>query len=265
MTRRSAWLLLALLTQIPGSVGAAAPETAAEIQACVDANMPEASSVQSIALRAKDRVGSVSESKATIYWKKFEDARSRVLIEFSLPDDLRGAGVLMLDRKQPGERDIFMYLPELRSVKRVTSRMMSGSMFGTDFSFEDFEMIVDYAGKKQVQRVADATVDGETAWVLESRPEADQMSGYTRILEYVDPKTCVRIQVDLFGANDRLRKVASVDRKALKQTKGLWYAPTLTLRDTLAETETDLVIERIEVGADIPNKFFSQANLTKGR
>jgi hypothetical protein len=33
----------------------------------------------------------------------------------------------------------------------------------------------------------------------------------------------------------------------------------------VGETQTDLVIERIEVGADIPNKFFSQVNLAKGR
>jgi hypothetical protein len=254
-----------LLAVHTGAAAAAEPETAEQIEACVDANLPESSSVQSIALRAKDRVGAVAESKATIYWKKFEDARSRVLIEFSLPDDLRGAGVLMLDRKKPGERDIFMYLPELRTVKRVTSRMMSGSMFGTDFSFEDFEMIVDYSAKAKSARLPDAPVDGEPAWVLESRPGGEQLSGYTRIVEYVDPKTCVRIKVELFGANDRLRKVASVDRKTLVETKGLWYAPTLTLRDMVGETQTDLVIERIEVGADIPNKFFSQVNLAKGR
>jgi hypothetical protein len=265
MTWRFARLLLVLVTVVSGAAGAAPPETAAEIEACVDGNMPETSSVQSIALRAKDRVGSISESKATIYWKKFEDARSRVLIEFSLPDDLRGASVLMLDRKKPGERDIFMYLPELHSVRRVTSRMMTGSMFGTDFSYEDFEMIQDYAAKAQSKRLPDATVDGEAAWVLESRPAEGQMSGYTRILEYVDPKTCVRIKTELFAANDRLRKVASVDRKTLVETKGLWYAPSLTLRDLQSETETDLEIERIEVGAEIPNKFFSQANLTKGR
>jgi hypothetical protein len=59
--------------------------------------------------------------------------------------------------------------------------------------------------------------------------------------------------------------VATVDRKTLAQTQGVWYAPVLTLKDLQSETQTELAIERIEVGADIPNKFFSQANLTKGR
>ncbi len=245
-------------------VVSAEPRTAAEIEACVEANMPKTSSVQTVALRAKDRVSAVTESKATIYWKKFEDDRSRLLIEFSQPDDLRGASVLLLERKA-GERDMFMYLPELRSVKRITSRMVSGSMFGTDFSYEDFEMIEDYAARSQSTRVEDALIDDQPTWVLESRPAAGEVGAYARIVEYIDPKTCVRIKTELFEENDRLRKVASSDRSTLKQVSGLWYAPRLTLRDLVKETETELAIDKIEVGVEIPAKRFSQANLTKGK
>jgi len=266
MPPRSACMsLVAFALVLAGSAaGGEEPKTAAEIQACVEANLPKTSSVQSIALRAKDRVGAINESKAKIYWKKFEDGRSRVLIEFSLPDDLRGASVLLLERNAD-ERDMFMYLPELRAVKRITSRMVTGSMFGTDFSYEDFEMIEDYAKKPQSTRIADAQLDGETAWVLEGRPGAGQMGGYTRILEYIDPQTCVRLKTELFEANDRLRKVASSDRKTLAVVSGLHYAPQLTLRDLVKQTETELVIEKIEVGVEIPARLFSQANLTKGK
>ncbi len=264
MPLRSAWLALFALV-LAASAPAEEPKTAEEIQACVEANLPKTSSVQSIALRAKDRLSAITESKATIYWKKFEDGRSRVLIEFSLPDDLRGASVLLLDRKTPGERNMFMYLPELRSVKRITSRMVTGSMFGTDFSYEDFEMIEDYAKKPRTQRLADAQLDGESAYLLESRPTSGEMGGYTRILEYIDPKTCVRLKTELFEANDRLRKVAISDRKTLAEVSGLHYAPKLTLRDLVKQTETELSIEKVEIGVDIPDRLFSQAHLTKGK
>jgi hypothetical protein len=108
-------------------------------------------------------------------------------------------------------------------------------------------------------------VDGETSWVLEGRPSTGEMGGYTRILEYVDPKTCVRLKTELFEANDRLRKVASSDRKTLTEVSGLHYAPQITLRDLVKQTETELRIEKIEVGVEIPERLFSQANLTKGK
>lgn len=265
MTRQRAipLSLCSLSLLLLARAAAAEPKTAAEIEACVAANMPKQSSVQTVALRAKDRIGAVTESKAKIYWKKFEDGRSRVLIEFFLPPDLRGASVLLLDRKQ-GERDIFMYVPELRSVKRITTHMVSGSIFGTDFSFEDFELIEDYAGKAETERKEDAQVDGAPAWVLESRPAAGEFSGYTRVVEYIDPATCTRIKVELFEAGDKLRKVASSDRKTLTKVDGLSYAPSLTLRDLSEGTETELAIEKVEVGVEIPAKLFSQANLSKG-
>jgi hypothetical protein len=264
MPLRCAWpALLALL--LAASAPAQETKTAKQIQACIEDNLPETSSVQSIALKAKDRVGAITESKATIHWKKSKEGLSRVLIQFSLPDDLRGASVLMLERKQRGERDMFMYLPELRAVKRITNRMVSGSMFGTDFSYEDFEMIEDYATKPDSQRLADAQLEGQTVWVLESRPAAGEMSGYTRILEYIDPKTCVRLKTELFEANDRLRKVASSDRSTLAEVSGLHYAPKLTLQDLVKQTETELSIEKIEVGVEIPDRLFSQGQLTKGR
>ncbi len=263
MRLRSCWLPLLILGLAAAARGAE-PKTAAEIHACIEANMPKTSSVQTIALRAKDRTGAVTESKATIYWKKFDDGRSRVLIEFSQPDDLRGASVLLLERTG-GERDMFMYLPELRTVKRITSRMVTGSMFGTDFSYEDFDMIEDYAAKAQSRRLDDATLDGQPAWLLESRPAAGEMGTYTRILEYIDPRTCVRIKTELYEEKDRLRKVASSDRKSLKEVSGLWYAPSLTLRDLVKQTETELAIDKLEVGVEIPAKLFSEANLSKGK
>lgn len=241
----------------------AEPRTAAEIEACVAANMPDATSVQTVKLRAKDRIGGVTESEATIYWKKFEDGKSRVRLNFTEPSDLRGAAVLMLERKQ-GPRDIFMYVPELRSVKRVTTHMMGGSIFGTDFSFEDFEMIEDYARKAKPERKEDGVVDGAPAWVLESQPSAGEFSTYTRVVEFIDPATCTRIKTELYEAGDRLRKVASSDRKTLTRAGALTYAPALTLRDLREGTETELVIEKVDVGAEIPAKLFSQANLTQG-
>ena len=101
--------------------------------------------------------------------------------------------------------------------------------------------------------------------MLESRPAAGEMSGYTRIVEFIDPTTCVRLKTELYEANDRLRKVASSDRKSLAEVSGLHYAPKLTLRDLVKQTETELSIEKIEVGVDIPDRLFSQTHLTKGK
>jgi outer membrane lipoprotein-sorting protein len=258
------WIALPSLLALASPAAALEPGASAqEIVRCVDSNLPRESSVQTVAFRARDRMGAITEARATIYWRKFEDGLSRVLIRFFAPPDLRGASVLLLERGKD-DRDIFMYLPALEKVKRITSHMVTGSMFGTDFSYEDFERFVDYAAKASVVRLDDAEIGGEKVFVLESRPAAEEASGYQRIVEYVDPKTCVRLKSELFEAGDRLRKVASSERSAIRREKELWYVPSLLLRDLRDETETELVIEKVEIGVEVPKKLFSQTELARG-
>ncbi len=265
LRRISCGLVASALGLLLASTSQARPplETAAQIQACVEANMPERTSVQTVVFRARDRIGSVNESRATIHWKRFEGDKSRVLIRFSAPPDLRKAAVLMLDRK-PGQRDMFLYLPALDRVKRITSRMMSGSMFGTDFTYEEFERFQDYAPTARATRLPDADHDGGPVYVIESRPTEDEVSSYTRIVEYVDPETCVRLKSELFERGDRLRKVATSVRADLARAGDLDYARRMVMRDLRDETQTELVIEEVEVGVDIPRKAFSQAQLARG-
>ena len=165
MRRRAPWLALfpTLLLPLGAAPAGAAAETAEAIQKCVENNLPEHSSEQTVVFRAEDRIGAITESKATIYWRRFGNGRSRVLIRFSSPEDLRGASVLLLERGKDA-RDIFMYLPALREVKRITSRMMSGSMFGTDFTYEEFERIQDYAATAAATRLPDRELDGGGTW-----------------------------------------------------------------------------------------------------
>jgi hypothetical protein len=260
------WLALVptLLLPLTATPSGAAPETAKEIQKCVEDNMPEESSQQTVVFRAEDRVGSITESKATIYWRRFPNGRSRVLIRFASPEDLRGASVLLLERSADA-RDIFMYLPALREVKRITSRMMSGSMFGTDFTYEEFERIQDYAATAEAARLPDRDVEGSPAWVLESRPAKGEVSDYTRIVDFIDPRTCVRLRTEMYQNEDEPRKVATVDRSKLTEQKGVWFAPAIVMRDLRNETQTTLEIEEVEVGAHLPESLFSQATLGKGR
>ena len=134
--------LLTLVAALPLLVcppAAAELETADAIDACYRANFPKASSTQTVSMNAKDRIGAITSSRAKLYWKRFPDDRSKVLMKFFKPAELRGAGLLMIEKA--GRNDMMLYLPELGRVKRVTKHMNSSSVFGTDFSYEEFERI----------------------------------------------------------------------------------------------------------------------------
>jgi hypothetical protein len=256
---RLACLALALLA---AAMPASADErTAADVAACVAENLPDRSSVQSVLFRSTDRVGEASESRATVYWQRGEDGLSSVMMRFASPTDLRGAGLLLLE-KEEGRSDMFMYLPEIGKVRRVTSRMMATSMFGTDFSYEEFERFQGFERGWTNTRLPDATVGDEAVYVIESRPQGpEDGSAYERILQYVHQEICLPLKTEFYERGGQLRKVAVTDRASIAKQKSGWLPRAVTIRDLRDETETDLVVEKLEIDEKIPRKFFSQREL----
>jgi len=241
----------------------AAPETAEEIDACVRANSPETSSVQTVQLRVTNRVGDTSESIAKIHWMRFEDGLSKALLRYERPLDMRGAGVLLIE-KEGRSPDTFLYLPDIGQVRRVSSSAASSSLFGTDFSYEDFNRLVGMAGEAAKTREADTQIEGRDAWVLSLRPAPEDESSYERIVMTVDQATCVALRTESWEPGERLRKVLTADPSAIEQVGTLWVPRKLQMRDERDETRTDVVVEEVDVEAEIKRKMFSARELEAG-
>jgi hypothetical protein len=232
-----------------------------EVADCVRANQPRLSAEQTVTLRTVDRTGSARVSNATIYWQKFGE-NSKALIRFSEPADLRGSALLLL---QKGDRaDMFMYLPELRKVRRVTQRSVSGSMFGTDFTYEDFERFQGLAGDGAAARLPDAEIEGRKVFVLEGRPSRGEESAYERIVSFVDQEHCLPIQTEFYGKGERLRKVMVMPPEKITREEESWVPRLVLVKDLVNETHTELLVEEIELDKKLPRKLFSEGGLLAG-
>jgi len=241
----------------------AAPETADDIEQCIRDNAPKASSVQTVVLRSTNRVGDTTESGAKLHWKMFDDGLSRVLLRFSRPLDMRGAGVLLIEKKKR-RPDVFMYLPELNKTRRVSSSAASSSLFGTDFSYEDFERIVGMSADATKERGEDGEIEGRAVRVLIGRPDPEFGSAYERIVTFVDEQTCVPLRIESYEPGDQLRKVFTVDAAEIRREGEVWVPYHQTIRDMRDETKTDVVVGKVEIDVEIHRKMFSARELEVG-
>src|SRR5262245_38334546 len=186
---------------VVAEVGAEKPPadlSAQEIQDCVQKNFPSDSMIQTMKMVMKDRMGVERLLEADMFWEKDPATQlSKVLLQFDNPPELRCAAVLVLE-KSPGPNDMFMFLPELGKVRRITTSMVNGSMLGTDFSYEDFARLQGMVGSLETERVPDEPVDGRTAFVTLAKPSEGTDSEYDRIRSAIDQKTCVPLRVEFF-------------------------------------------------------------------
>lgn len=252
---RALVMMLGLLVT-PLVHGTDLPEVVTE---CIQRNSPEHSAVQRIELRARDRSGFEQVLQADTYVKRADDSTTRVLMHFTEPVDIRGARFLIVEN-QP-QNDMYMYMPGLFKVRKITSKRISSSVLGTDFSYEDYERLHGVFSDQRAERADDALLDGRPVYVIHSYPADD--SGYNRITTYIDTETCVTLRSELFEKGDQLRKVLAVEPADIKPAGNIHVPHAMLMRDLRDKTETRLIVEAIHIDTPLEDSLFDPEQLKK--
>ena len=236
------------------SLAAEIPEV---VRVCMEKNTPATSSVQSIELRARDRSGYEQVLEANTYWKRGADKHSRILMHFNEPVDIRGARFLIIENTP--QNDMYMYMPGLFKVRKITSKRISSSILGTDFSYEDYERLHGVFTNMRAEQYPDEVLDGRPVHVINSYPEGD--SGYEKIKTYIDIETCVALKTELFESGHQLRKTLTVKPDDIKKAGEIYVPRTLLMRDLRDKTETRMLIQEITTDVALEDELFDPAQL----
>lgn len=234
-----------------------------EVQRCMDKNLPARSARQKVVLENRDASGVGQTLEAELAWKRGADDLSRVLIRVERPSDLRGSAFLLVER--PAANDLFTYLPELQKVRRINSRSVGGSLFGTEFSYEDLLELQGAAARSRIDRLPDAELDGRPVYVLAATPATGSGSAYDRIVTHVDRETCVALKIELFEKPGDLAKEMTVAPAQVKRVGERWIPHEVVLRDLHGASQTTLRVQKIVLDIDLPESLFSESALTRGR
>jgi hypothetical protein len=229
------------------------------VESCIREHEPKTTAIQKIELRSTDRAGYEKLLVADIYLKRFPDDTSRLLAYFSEPDDIIGTRLLVIE-KPPGN-EMYMYMPALFKIRRISSQRISSSMYGSDFSYEDIERFYNMLSKEQPEQQPDAVLDGKPVYVLESRPAPDSGSKYESVVAYFDQQDCMLQRVDFFESGARLRKQLVTDAGSILTTDGKKLPGGFTMTDLRGKTKTRLNIRQIEFGVPIADEVFSPEHL----
>ena len=259
-------LLVSALLLPAASVSAQGAEAdgLAPVATCIESNIPRTSSEQVIEFTTVDRIGGQRVSRAKIIAKRFEDGKRRLLLRFTKPIEMRGSALLIIETER-GANDMFLYSPELRKVKRVTSDSSGGSLFGTDFTYEDFErwQLLNKPGRRA--RLPDATVAERAVYVMETLPDTGAGSSYEKVISYIDRDTCVVLKTESFENGKRLRKVLTASPASVIEQSGIHVASEIRMEDVRDETHTDVIVEDLEVDHEISDSEFTISRLTRRR
>jgi len=145
---------------------------------------------------------------------------SKVVMEFVSPASIRGTRFLTVAQPLGTDDDKWIYLPDLKRVRRIASADKGSSFVGSDFSYGDMET-------REVEEdthklLGSEVVNGYECYVIESIPVDMADAQYSKRIVYVTKEHYVPMKAELYNKRTgELEKVMKVEGE-IKQVQDIW-------------------------------------------
>lgn len=151
------------------------------------------------------------------------------LLFFLTPADVKNTAFLTYDYEDSNkDDDQWLYLPELRKVKRIASSDKSSSFMGSDFTYSDMTSrnVEDYNYKIMKEPI----VKGHKTWQMLVTPKSQKTvdeTGYTKSIVFIRQDNFVIIQaLNYVKAGNKLKYMMV---KNLEKIDGIWTAKEIQM------------------------------------
>jgi hypothetical protein len=174
-------------------------------------------------------------------------------LEFTNPED-KGVKYLKL------KGDLYIYLPDIDDVVRLSGDMLKQSFMGSDLSYEDL-MQEDPLKYYKPVAMRDTTIEGKIYFILELEDTTGN-APYYRVRMVVDLDRNIWFKEELITKSGR--KIKEVEALEFKNIKGKHYPTSIVMRDLrLKDSYTKFVFKEVDFDIPIPDKYFSLSELKK--
>lgn len=210
-----------------------------------------------------ERDGSKKKIIASRYWKNYrseKDIDSKMLLITEFPPDSRGISFLIWDYSKPNKGDdLWLYLPALRMVRRISAQDQNDAFLGSDLTFGDM-------GQRRLDEDAhtflkDEDYRGIPAYLVESTP-VEKSSIYSKKISWISKKDWTVLKIDYYDRNKKLLKRQTIDWQTVG---GLFVWEKTHVTNVQNGHQTLFVVEDLEVNLGLQDRDFTERTLKRGR
>lgn len=249
MTRRvflvSLTALLALAA-LPGVPLADEPLPSAEdLLSRIDANMTYDTRSSRFTMSVTKN-GRVKSYEAQSYGRGKDDAA----VEFLSPP--RDAGTRMLKKGD----ELWMYLPSIEKVQRISGHMLRQGLMGSDFSYEDMMEANDLRSHYKAVVTGKESKDGRPCFRVEMTALSADVT-YSKRISWIDAEHYTPVREELYAVSGMMIKVISMSD--VKPFGGRSFPTKMVAEDKLqAGSKTEMTFMDMSFSVAVPEEVFSQ-------
>ena len=186
-----------------------------------------------------------------------KDNNAKQILWFLSPADDKGISYLKIEHKNQDD-EIRLWLPELKKIRRISSKKKADSFMGSDLSYEDMtSRQMEYYSFKIVQD--DAKVDAKVCYILESSPNGID-SEYSRHVTWVDKDTYLPLKEESYDENNKLLKFKTFKYSLIDS---FYLISEIFVENIQKKSNTKLVFSNLHINKDIKDQLFQEKNMKR--
>lgn len=194
------------------------------------------------------------------------DSRSRKAVTRVVSGgSLKGSGFLNVEHPKAPD-DLWVYLPAVRTARRLVSTNLGDSYLGSEFRYGDLVQLDpdDY----RVTLRSDETVAGEPCHVLEIVPRDQRLvrdTGLSKQLLWLRKSNLIERKFEQYDRRGELLKVIEVPRLFNDPASGKFFAVERRVQNVQTGAQSVAVFENVRVNSGMSADLFTPVRLAEGR
>ena len=206
-----------------------------------------------VSMVIKDKKGRTRE-RFFNHLKKQKGKNSSSMVKFFQPSSIKGTSLLSKSNDEQLGTDQWIYLPALRSVKKLSSEDKNQSFMGSDFSNSDI------AGRNLKQDQHRLLREDDKYFYIESKPK-DTKDSYSRIVSKVHKKIYIPTEVKFY--DKKKRHLKTMKNFKIKKFKGMYVVVQSEMKNLKTKGKTTLDVSKIKIGLNISDNDVGIRGLKK--
>jgi outer membrane lipoprotein-sorting protein len=219
--------------------------TVPELLAQIDANMTFESRESTVKMTV------TKGDRVKVYrMHSYGQGADTAAIEYLEP--ARDKGTKMLKKAS----ELWMWMPTVEKVQKISGHMLRQSMMGSDMSYEDMMQASGWKTMYTGTVGADETIDGRPCYKLELTATSPDVS-YPKRTVWVDKETHIPLRQELYAVSGMLLKVWTMGD--VKDFGGRKFPTKMVIEDKVQQgSKTEIVFESLAFSVPLPEEVFSE-------
>lgn len=219
-----------------------------------------------------DKAGNVTEHRVINQFGNHKNGITQTVFDFRAPGSVKDTRLLQAE-KANREDDKWIYLPSLKTTRRIATAERTKSFVGSEFTYNDMTIRKPSDDEHtMIEENATITISGkkENCWKIKSTPVANKNVEFAYRIQYIDKVSYLPLIQEYYDKTDKLLKVCTIEKhQEVTSESGKKYqlrtVNYIVNKATGRSTRVTVDTSKVLFDKQISDRYFTQNWLNTGK